>query len=98
MATVDEKRSIEQEERADNALAQAMVNNVNARIQNPLHGIPQATLLSQVDEFVEEKGFQEYSEVFRKAAILAQQPAAFESLPLLDEEDRAVIRREKTRE
>ncbi len=67
------------------------------RIQNPLHGIPQDKLLAQVEEFTKEKGFDEYTETFKKGALLAQRPGSFETLPLLDEADREAIRREKTR-
>ncbi|PBK68073.1 hypothetical protein ARMSODRAFT_937544 [Armillaria solidipes] len=73
-----------------------LVNNVNARIQNPLHGIPQDKLLAQVEEFTREKDFDEYIETFKKGALLAQRPSEFETLPLLDESDREAIRREKT--
>ncbi|KAK0220814.1 hypothetical protein EDD85DRAFT_275555 [Armillaria nabsnona] len=73
-----------------------LVNNVNARIQNPLHGIPQDKLLAQVEEFTREKDFDEYIETFKKGALLAQRPGEFETLPLLDEADREAIRREKT--
>ncbi|KAK0457042.1 uncharacterized protein EV420DRAFT_1480918 [Desarmillaria tabescens] len=73
-----------------------LINNVNARIQNPLYGIPQDKLLAQVEEFTKEKGFDEYTETFKKGALLAQHPGQFETLPLLDETDREAIRREKT--
>lgn len=67
------------------------------RIQNPLHGIPKARLLSQVEEFVGEKGFNDRLKLFQKGALLAQNPKTFESIPELDEEDKAAIRREITR-
>ncbi|KAK0457525.1 uncharacterized protein EV420DRAFT_1621066 [Desarmillaria tabescens] len=73
-----------------------LVNNVNARIQNPLHGIPQDKLLAQVEEFTKEKEFDEYTETFKKGALLAQRPGELETLPLLDEADREAIRRERT--
>lgn len=94
---MSDEKSIEQEERNEHMLAADLVSNVNARIQNPLHGIPQATLLRQVEEFAAEKGFEEHVDTFKKGALIAQHPGDFESLPLLDEADRAVIRREKTR-
>ncbi|KAJ7480835.1 hypothetical protein FB451DRAFT_1446910 [Mycena latifolia] len=73
-----------------------LVNNVNARIQNPLHGIPKARLLTQVEEFVGEKGFEKDLKLFQKGALLAQNPKTFESIPELDEQDKAAIRREIT--
>ncbi|KAJ7790395.1 hypothetical protein B0H14DRAFT_2939897 [Mycena olivaceomarginata] len=87
----DDKAPSVEEERHIN-----LVNNVNARIQNHLHGIPKARLLSQVEEFVEEKGFNDRLKLFQKGALLAQNPKTFESIPELDEEDKAAIRREIT--
>ncbi|KAL0568184.1 hypothetical protein V5O48_013806 [Marasmius crinis-equi] len=72
------------------------VNNVNAKIQNPLHGIPKGKLLSQVQDFTREKGFEELLPVFQKGALLAQNPGKFEEIAELDEADREVIRREVT--
>lgn len=74
-----------------------LAHNVNAKIQNPLHGISKPHLMRQVEEFVREKGFEEYTDVFKKGALLAQNPKAWESLEELDEEDREVLRREITR-
>ncbi|KAJ7213653.1 hypothetical protein B0H12DRAFT_1155841 [Mycena haematopus] len=88
---VDEETASFQEERHIN-----LVNNVNARIQNPLHGIPKARLLAQVEEFVGEKGLDDKLKLFQKGALLAQNPKTFESIPELDEEDKDAIRREIT--
>jgi sugar porter (SP) family MFS transporter len=73
-----------------------LANNVQAKIQNPLRGIPRAKLLQQVEAFVEEKGLEDKIELFKKAALLAQNPKTFEQLPELTEEDKTVIRRETT--
>ncbi|KAF5389506.1 hypothetical protein D9757_004345 [Collybiopsis confluens] len=73
-----------------------LAHNVNARIQNPLHGIPKAKLLAQVEEFTREKGLDDHLDVFQKGALLAQNPKGFESITELDEDDRAAIRREVT--
>jgi len=87
-----EKGSIEQQEEHHVDLA----NNVNARIQNPLHGIPKPKLMAQVEQFAREKGMEEQLPLLQKAALLAQNPREFENIPELDEEDREVIRREIT--
>ncbi|KAJ4000044.1 hypothetical protein F5050DRAFT_1804521 [Lentinula boryana] len=73
-----------------------LANNVNARIQNPLHGIPKAKLMAQVEQFAREKGMEEQLPYLKKGALLAQNPKDFENIPELDEEDRAIIRREVT--
>lgn len=44
--------------------------------------------------FAREKDLAEFEELFAKGAQIAQNPLAFESLPLLNEEDREVMREE----
>ncbi|KAF9035249.1 hypothetical protein BJ165DRAFT_1511010 [Panaeolus papilionaceus] len=73
-----------------------LANNVQARIQNPLHGIPRATLLRQVEQFAEEKGLADKVDLLKKGAVLAQNPKDFEQLEELTEEDKVIIRRETT--
>ncbi|KAK8861192.1 hypothetical protein IAR55_002011 [Kwoniella newhampshirensis] len=77
-------------------LLEAINSNKNARIQNPLFGIPKATLFQDVDQFCHQQGFTEHGEVFRKGALIAQNPTKFEEYAELDEADKAIIRREKT--
>ena len=67
------------------------------RIQNPLHGIPKDRLLAQVQDFAREQGFEAELKLLEKAALLAQSPKDFESIEELDEDDKAIIRREITR-
>ncbi|KAF8339671.1 uncharacterized protein EI90DRAFT_3279266 [Cantharellus anzutake] len=71
-------------------------NNVNARIQNPLHGIHRDDLLRDVERFAREKDLEEQLKLLQKGALLAQNPSQFETIPELDEADRQAIRREKT--
>ncbi|KAF9458096.1 hypothetical protein BDZ94DRAFT_150646 [Collybia nuda] len=71
-------------------------NNVQARIQNPLYGIPRETLLSQVESFAREQGMEDIESILKKGALLAQSPKDFENIPDLDEADKQVIRRETT--
>ena len=74
-----------------------LANNVQARIQNPLHGIPRDKLLTQVEEFAREKDLLDVVDLLKKGALLAQNPRDFENIPELDEEDKEAIRRETTR-
>ncbi|KAF2108039.1 hypothetical protein BDV96DRAFT_505178 [Lophiotrema nucula] len=71
-------------------------HNVNAKIVNPLAGIPKDRLYNKVGAFCQEWGFQDKQEVFWKGALVAQDPAGFETLPELLEEDKYHIRRETT--
>lgn len=70
---------------------------LHCRIQNPLYGIPHDKLLQQVETFAQEYEMTDIVGHLRKGALLAQNPAQFETIDELDESDREVIQREKTR-
>ncbi|GJN94493.1 hypothetical protein Rhopal_007575-T1 [Rhodotorula paludigena] len=70
------------------------VNNPNALLENPLQGISHDRLEAMGRAFAREKGLAEFEEEFAKGAQVAQDPLAFESLMLLNDEDRNVLRRE----
>lgn len=68
-----------------------------AKLENPLLGLTQEQVLADVDAFTESKGLAEHRDVFRKGALMAQAiniPNGFEDISMLDEEDKAVLRRE----
>lgn len=71
--------------------------NIHARIINPLVGIPRDTLLLNVTNFCEAYGLDDKVDTFKKAALVAQNPADFESIPELSEDDKYWLRRETTR-
>ncbi|KJA22446.1 hypothetical protein HYPSUDRAFT_67116 [Hypholoma sublateritium FD-334 SS-4] len=71
-------------------------SNVNAKIQNPLHGIPHDELLVQVETFAKEHDMMDILHFLQKGALLAQNPAGIHEIKELDDADREVIRREKT--
>ncbi|ODN80979.1 hypothetical protein L202_03089 [Cryptococcus amylolentus CBS 6039] len=77
-------------------LARNINSNVNAKIQNPLFGKTKEELFYDVDDFCEEFGFNDKTQLFRKGALLAQNPHKFDQYDELDAEDKAVITREKT--
>ncbi|KAF7543369.1 hypothetical protein G7Z17_g10794 [Cylindrodendrum hubeiense] len=63
--------------------SEAYVNlnaNVDAKIKNPLMGIPRERLMAQVDEFCRRKGLEEYRSVIRKGALVAQDPTGYEDI------------------
>ncbi|TCD66565.1 hypothetical protein EIP91_001233 [Steccherinum ochraceum] len=70
--------------------------NVNAKLANPLAGIPQGRLMDDASKFAEERNLGHLKDVFRKGALVAQDPTMFESLEILDENDKNVLRRELT--
>ncbi len=69
---------------------------MNAKLANPLEGIPQEQLMDDAEAFAKKYGLGELSDVFRKAALVAQDPLGFESLPQLSDEDKECLRREVT--
>ncbi|KIM73040.1 hypothetical protein PILCRDRAFT_803132 [Piloderma croceum F 1598] len=71
-----------------------LTSNVEARIKNPLTGIPRHQLLRNVEIFAKEHGLSEEIPVLSKGAILAQSPADFETLDVLDDRDQEIIRYE----
>ena len=70
--------------------------NLNAKLVNPLAAISHEQLIADAAKFAQTHGLVEYTEALQKGALVAQDPPAFESLPLLTEEDRTVLRREFT--
>jgi sugar porter (SP) family MFS transporter len=69
-------------------------SNIQARIKNPLAGIPRAQLLRNVEEFAKEKDLTDALPILSKGAILAQNPHEFEELEELDDSDKDIIRYE----
>ncbi|KAL0581832.1 hypothetical protein V5O48_000200 [Marasmius crinis-equi] len=70
--------------------------NLNAKLANPLAGIPHDELVKQAKAFAEQYGLEDLTTELQKGALVAQDPTAFEDLPMLDEADKEVLRREVT--
>ncbi|KAK8042003.1 hypothetical protein PG993_006526 [Apiospora rasikravindrae] len=51
--------------------------NLEAKIKNPLKGVPYDQLMRDVDAFAEEKGLTEHVALLRKGALVAQDPTQF---------------------
>ncbi|KAH8906564.1 hypothetical protein BR93DRAFT_617137 [Coniochaeta sp. PMI_546] len=54
--------------------------NIDAKIKNPLQGIPKHELFAQVEEFAHEKGLVEHIPVLRKGALVAQNPDNYDRI------------------
>lgn len=70
-----------------------------ALLRNPLTGMSKEDVLKDVDSFVDEKGLSEFREDFRKGALVAQVgniEDAFETIEGLTEEEKGVLRLEKS--
>ena len=72
------------------------VQNLNAKLANPLEGIPRGQLAEDGRNFAREHGMEHLAEEFSKGALIAQDPYAFETLAQLTEQDKEVLRRERT--
>ena len=66
------------------------------RIKNPLAGVPKAQLLSDVEQFAEERDMTDILVFLKKGALVAQDPPSFETIEELDENDKIPLRREVT--
>ncbi|KAJ8696572.1 hypothetical protein PTI98_006432 [Pleurotus ostreatus] len=91
-----EKQSIEKKEADSYSESARGPVDVNAKLANPLEGIPQEQVMDDAEAFAKKYGLGELSDVFRKAALVAQDPLGFETLPHLTDEDRDCLRREVT--
>lgn len=69
-------------------------HNISAKIKNPLAEIPHEQLLRDVDEFSKSNGLAEYSHQLTKGALVAKDPAAFESVEGLEDFEKEAIRNE----
>ncbi|KAK2594369.1 hypothetical protein QQS21_007929 [Conoideocrella luteorostrata] len=70
-----------------------------ALLRNPLSGLTREQLIADVDAFVDEKGLADHREHFRKGAVVAQvmnSKNGFEQVDTLDEDEKAILRREVT--
>lgn len=55
---------------------------------NPLQRLDKPALLAEADEFVNKFGLEEYRDVFRRGALVAQRPKEFLAIPELTNADR----------
>ncbi|KAI8624757.1 sugar transporter-domain-containing protein [Xylariaceae sp. FL1651] len=71
--------------------------NLEAKIKNPLKGIPRDQLMRDVEAFAQEKGLEEHIKYLRKGALVAQNPQGFDDIDgpeALDETEKDVLRNE----
>ncbi|GAM85104.1 hypothetical protein ANO11243_031080 [Dothideomycetidae sp. 11243] len=69
-------------------------SNRDAKIKNPLVGIPKDKLFSMVDQFAEESSLTDIRDLLRKGALAGQKPADFENISELDETEKQALRDE----
>ncbi|KAJ9627842.1 hypothetical protein H2203_003060 [Taxawa tesnikishii (nom. ined.)] len=69
-------------------------SNKDAKIKNPLAGIPYERLMSNVDEFAQTHGLTDIATELRQGALVAQDPANFETVEGLSDSDKEALRDE----
>ena len=85
----DEKRLRQAD--VDNDLAKA-----NAKLANPLSGLSHEQLMDDGAEFARTHGMGDLEDLFRKGALAAQDPLAFDSISHFTDTEKAIFRREFT--
>ncbi|KAK0438695.1 uncharacterized protein EV420DRAFT_1623247 [Desarmillaria tabescens] len=70
--------------------------NINAKLANPLAGLSHEQLIQDAKDFAKRYDLDDLSLELQKGALVAQDTTLFETLPLLDEDDRIALRRELT--
>ena len=73
--------------------------SVSAQLRNPLAGKTETDVLRDVDQFVDEKGLNEFRDEFQKGALLARvinRQGGYEHVPQISEAERDVLRYEQT--
>lgn len=71
--------------------------SLEAKLKNPLEGLSRTELLSRVETFCAEKQLTEHLPLFRKGAIIAQNPDDYESITgpeALNQEEKDVLLKE----
>ncbi|KAK1624693.1 hypothetical protein BDP81DRAFT_106492 [Colletotrichum phormii] len=90
------KDGVEHNDERKKSIAE-LTQNLEGEIKNPLKGIPKAQLLEQVTTYQQAHGLPEdILPLLKKGALVAQNPALFESIDELDEAERDALRQEVT--
>jgi sugar porter (SP) family MFS transporter len=79
------------------SIAENLKQNLEGEIRNPLTGIPREQLLEDVTTWQQAKGLPaDILPLLKKGALVAQNPALFESLDDIDEDEKQALREEVT--
>ncbi|KAK1449170.1 hypothetical protein CMEL01_08485 [Colletotrichum melonis] len=90
------KDGVEHHDERKKSIAE-LTQNLEGEIKNPLKGIPKAQLLEQVTAYHKKHELPEdILLLLKKGALVAQNPALFESIEELDEAERDALRQEVT--
>ncbi|KAB8070594.1 hypothetical protein BDV29DRAFT_160301 [Aspergillus leporis] len=73
-----------------------VVKDTNTKLKNPLAGLSREELYLDIEEFTQEKNLGDIVELLKRGALVAQDPRSFELLNELSEDEKELLRREKT--
>lgn len=73
------------------------ITDLDKRLANPLKALSQDDVVERGRAFAINAGMPEKADLFAKGALLARDPLLYETLPLLDDEDRATLKQEEER-
>ncbi|CUS09539.1 unnamed protein product [Tuber aestivum] len=88
--------SVEQHEQSAPKSQPEDLHRLNSKLAHPLSGIPHEELMEMGASYARENEMEDLQDEFRKGALLAQNPQAFDTLPLLTDDDKYYLRREVT--
>ena len=93
---IEKKQDLSSKPLHENQNLSSSTQNVNAKLANPLSGLSHEELIADGQKFAMEHGLEDLILEFQKGALIAQDPTLYETLPLLDDQDRDILRREIT--
>jgi hypothetical protein len=88
--------SIPDENRPQQSYVDHDLANINAKLANPLAGLSHDQLMNDGAEFARTHGLGHLEDLFRKAALAAQDPVAFDSISHFTDTEKDIFRREFT--
>ncbi|RPA97130.1 hypothetical protein L873DRAFT_1791185 [Choiromyces venosus 120613-1] len=88
--------SVQQHENPPPRIQAGDLHKINSKLAHPLSGIPHEDLMEMGAAYARENDMEDLQDEFRKGALLAQNPEAFDTLPLLTDDDKHYLRREVT--
>lgn len=92
----DEKRPHRQQQSEPGDAVDDAITKANIKLANPLAGISHEQLMENGAEFARTHGLGHAEDLFRKGALAAQDPLAFDNISHFTEEEKAIFRREFT--
>lgn len=88
--------SIHDEKRPHQPVVDDAITKANAKLANPLAGLSHEKLMEDGAEFARTHGLGHSEDLFRKGALAAQDPLAFDSISHFTETEKDIFRREFT--